>query len=705
MEKIGLEAVLEDANFQAGLKRFNSGIDEMSSKADRGASAISRIGSIAQGAVVAGFTAATAAATAFVAISKHGLDVTLEWAEGLDKLGDQFGMDGPEAAKWATAMQHVGLSIEEGAQGLNFFTRGLAETTKTSAKGVVTLTPFGESLKKLGVNAYDAKGKLKTFDQIMPEIMDKFQKLPAGVNASALAMDLFGARGGTKFLDFLRQGSKGLEDARKLAEEFGLEIEDDGVQAAEEFGFAMNDLNLELKGLWNTIGLEVLPFARKFVDLVKDKLIPVLVQWARDYMPRIIARLHEFGAFLQRDVLPYLTDLAGRVGKVIDAFQKGGLSGAIDEFGRQLQQAFKGFDLANLLGDVGGKIASALAANWPAIQAELSKWSTRFWTWLTGENGKGGALQAVGEQLGKVANAIRLWLSNPKNVDPIFDAVRGWANMFWLWITDPQSGVLVTVARNMEKLVKALDDWAQSPDTVEQMQAIGARLANDILDGIGRLFDNPGESENLLTRLARSIWNAVQSLASFFANIGANIGSGIVKGILSRFLDGATAQYLANGFRSLLYQWLAILLAPGGALPEIGRRIAQGLMDSISANFKMPQLLPSSTGGGSSGMGTTTSGGAQTLLNATLAQLTSTFQSLKLATIPQYQAGGFVPATGPAILHAGEYVLPARPSRTLLQTLNFSHTWNGAATAFDRHEIERVAEDAAYRGIRRVMDL
>src|SRR3990170_8110242 len=195
-EQIGLEAVLKDSDFQRGLAAYLRGVDQASGKTREGAagmsvmerasqavgSAFSSLGShfvITAGDIVG---AVERIGRAVVDGLKTPLRTTADWAGQLDKLGDQFGLSGEQASGWAFLMNRVGISVDEGAQGLNFFTRGLNETIKILKDGKTELTPFGQALSKLGVSAFDARGKLKTFDQVMPEILDRFQKLPAGVN-------------------------------------------------------------------------------------------------------------------------------------------------------------------------------------------------------------------------------------------------------------------------------------------------------------------------------------------------------------------------------------------------------------------------------------------------------------------------------------------------------------------------------------------
>lgn len=81
--------------------------------------------------------------------------------------------------------------------------------------------------------------------------------------------------------------------------------------------------------------------------------------------------------------------------------------------------------------------------------------------------------------------------------------------------------------------------------------------------------------------------------------------------------------------------------------------------------------------------------------------------------MPSFDLGGWMNRTGPALVHAGEYVLNPMQARLMAPVLaspnysrttyNFSHTWNGAAGTMDRREIERIVETATYRSIRQVV--
>lgn len=749
MESIGLKAILEDSNFQAGLKRYQNGIGQMEKSTERAANILQRAGAVMQGAFIAGIGAATLSIGAFVAASKIGLDATLQWSEGLDKMGDMFGISGEKASGFQFLANKVGVSIDEMGVGLNTFTRGLDDmknaqggATMTTAKGADAiqslkerlddantrlarakqnlaeakkptdsmryavqdaqkavarlnadlgdatklvpkagdkLSPFAEALKKLGVRAYDAKGKLRTFDNLLPEVMDKFEKLPPGINASALAMDLFGARGGSKFLDFLRQGSKGLTEAQKKAKLFGLELSTDEVNAAEEFGFAMNELNLGIKGFWNQIGRQVLPIVRRLVDFLNARIIPVLSKLAKDYMPKIAKVVEDVGqAFgqlieslaagdLESGVSGFVSMLLQAIGvsekfsisvgdalagvaksiqDIISAFKTGGLAGGLQEIGNQLGNAFKNID-------------------WTAVSKNLDGLKTRFWEWLTG---KGGVLETVGAQIGSVVAAIGGWLSDSENTQPIVDAVLGWVWQFWQWVTDPRAGLLATVFDKMEKLTETMRRWAESATTQKQLQEIGKTVARAVLTGIGRVFENPtGERGDLIGTLVASLGRGAAAQVSALTNIGASIGTGIINGIVSAITGRDMSASFSAWLQKNLKNALILLGGPWAML-------------------------------------------ANTLFGGTPAPTTTTKPLPWGGTGEKFAEGGPVRRTGMALVHAGEFVLNRQQAMAWAPALaststvyNFNHTWPAAVPPSQREWTESMVRRVTQQEVRGIL--
>lgn len=677
LPQIGLEAIYKDAGFQRGIQQFNDGISKATTNAERGASAISRIGSIASGALTVGIGAAVGAFGALTAASKIGLDATLAWGEGLDKLGDMFGMSGEKASAFQYLANKVGLSVDEMGFGLNTLTRGLQDSADAMKDPKAKATPFMQALQKLGVSAINSKGKLKSFDEILPQIMDAFKKLPPSINKSDLAMTLFGARGGSKFLDFLSAGSDGLTDATKKVKELGLELNTTQVNAIEDFGFAMNELKLGLTSVWNTIGIQVLPIARQFIDFVNTRILPAFAQLVREYAPKVIKALQVLGGLID-DIVSQggdlgvfaddLRELTGiDIGGLVDAMRGlgSGISGAIDALRK---------------GDFAGTINKIVTA--------LDPLKTQFWNWLTG---KGGALEQAGTQLGKIKDKIIDWIKD--NAPAWGEVFASWKTQFWNWLTDKNSGVVATITENMAKLTENIKAWSEDPETRKGFQNIGKTVARTIISGIGDIFSTPSEGEALLTILARNIARALINLRTTFGNIGRDLAIGFISEVAKEFNSPEEANRIGQSIVDAM-QNAANWIIKYGTIPAIMYELASHAWNEfIKAWTKLTfgwnpfSTTPTFSTGGGSGGGSAGGGSS-------------------------YASGGFVPVTGRAFLHAGEYVLnraqvmqlaPVLAGANNSRTFNFTHNWPASVPASERQWTEQMVRTVTHEEIASVL--
>lgn len=817
-EQIGLQAVFQDENFRAGIARYQQGVSRASHVTDAGASAMSKLGAVASGALVVGIGAGIAALGAFAAAAKIGLDAALARGEELDQLGDMFGLNAKQADVWATAMSHFKVPVAEGAQQLNFFTRGLAETVKVGADGKKTLTPFGEALDKLGVKAFDARGKLRTFDQVMPQIMDRFAKLPDGIEKSRLAMELFGTRGGSKFLDFLSAGSKALGDATKRVDQFG-GMTDEQVSALEEFGFALGDVQDNLKKIWSQVGLAVLPVLRRFVDFINVRVLPVLGKWVKDNMPKVTKALEDFSRVIDRDVLPFVQRLVDVFKRLESAFQRGGLAGVFSQIVTEIQSAIpmilatlqglgsqfwnwltgKGGALEQAgtkLGQISTKIQDWIKANGPTIVKAFETWKTDFWNWLTG---KGGALEKAGEELGKIKTKIEDWIKT--NAPAWGKQFESWKTDFWNWLTDKKTGVISQLSTKFKEFADNFAQWVT--DNKQEMKDTGVAIGKAIVQAIATLFKTPGEADDAVTAMGEGLDASAKKTTDAFLGAGKTIAEGLIDGIIKGIqetnlkkrvmlaiataLFGSPAQGTGlftvpakksgeaiglewqEGFESVYPDLaksgedagvLVIKNAETGALEEAPnaidslqypfRRFIDWLNNTFSTQMKQSGFSVGAGGSGAIASGfavnalrlynavagsmgnAIASGGASTYgtayntglnvgvtfgngivagigrasvgINQAVTNALSNVPDTTYHGLGGFANGGPVLRTGLALVHAGEYVIPApQVNNSRVTNLQFNHTWPATVPSSARAWTESMVRQVTQQEIKRVM--
>ena len=131
------------------------------------------------------------------AMAKNAIDA----ADNMNDLSQKTGVSVESLSKFQQAANASGTSIEGvGAAMLQF--------TKRFQGGA---GPAADALKAIGISATDASGKLKSTDQVMLEVADKFKNMEDGGKKAELAMALFG-KAGADMIPMLNGGRKSIED-------------------------------------------------------------------------------------------------------------------------------------------------------------------------------------------------------------------------------------------------------------------------------------------------------------------------------------------------------------------------------------------------------------------------------------------------------------------------------------------------------------
>ena len=286
-------------------------------------------------------TAAAAAGAGIAAASAALWKMTTSAADAYDKVNDlsnRLGMTTEFISRMNYAAQMSGVSQEEMATSLRMVSVKLGEASMGA-------TESKKSFDALGISIYDASGKVRDIEEMMPELAQGFANLDSSAQRAALAQELFG-RSGSTMIPILTEGKDGLQDLWKEAEKFGLVISTQAADNAAEFNDAMDRMKGAVTGVKN--------------KLVED-LFPVFSQ-GMNSMANIIADNRETISRWAGVVVEYLgkaaefTAYAG--GVIVDAFRgihavweltKGGLAQWVSYF-------------FEAIGKITGKVADFMTA-------------------------------------------------------------------------------------------------------------------------------------------------------------------------------------------------------------------------------------------------------------------------------------------------------------------------------------------------------
>lgn len=143
---------------------------------------------------------------------------------------------------------------------------GLQKFNKNSIEASMGIKGTGKEFELLGIQVRGANGVMKTSDELLGEVADKFAAMPNSAAKTTLAMNLFGKSVGPDLIPLLNEGKDGIEALKQEARDLGLEVSTKFGKNAERFKDNISKLTSVSMALGNTIADKVLPQWVSFSD-------------------------------------------------------------------------------------------------------------------------------------------------------------------------------------------------------------------------------------------------------------------------------------------------------------------------------------------------------------------------------------------------------------------------------------------------------
>jgi hypothetical protein len=205
-----------------------------------------------------GAAAASAGALAAGALIKSSIDS----ADALSKMSKTLGL----SIEKLSALQYAaGLSgIENEA-----LSASLGKLNKNARDAYLGVGAAKDAFDALGITVANSAGNLRTNDEIFAQIVDKFSKMPNGIEKSAFAMDIFG-KSGAALIPLLNEGTSGLSALTSEAERLGVVVGSETAAAAEQFNDNLDKMKAAVSGLGMKMAADALPALNEFTGVIND---------------------------------------------------------------------------------------------------------------------------------------------------------------------------------------------------------------------------------------------------------------------------------------------------------------------------------------------------------------------------------------------------------------------------------------------------
>ncbi len=189
---------------------------------------------------------------------------SMEAIATMDKLSDKLGITTESLYGMKILAEETGVSFDSLTSGIQRMERALSNASRGGYEANKTFLELGLSAKEL---------KNMRPDEAFGEISDAINKVGSQADRTRIAIALFG-RGGAELTNVIRAGSKGMEEAKKTAEELGFALTK---VETTEVKKAVDELDLAgsaIKVIGMRLAVELSPFieaiAKQFVDSAKN---------------------------------------------------------------------------------------------------------------------------------------------------------------------------------------------------------------------------------------------------------------------------------------------------------------------------------------------------------------------------------------------------------------------------------------------------
>ncbi|GAB3377119.1 hypothetical protein GCM10027431_32660 [Lysobacter rhizosphaerae] len=235
-------------------------LDAQSKKLSAVSATMSKVGGAAKAAVLG--WASLLAASVSVGAAFAGIKNSIDFADKLNDINQRLGISAEALSGWAYAAQQTGTDIDGLGIGLKKLAKNMAEALDPKSSQANLFTALGVSIK-------DAKGDLRSLEDVLPEIASGFKNIQNETLKAAVAQEVFG-KSGTDLIEFLNQGADGLGAMRDRARDLGIELSQGTLSGADQFNDKVGDLKVVTQALFTQLANELLPTLTKLVDKLTE---------------------------------------------------------------------------------------------------------------------------------------------------------------------------------------------------------------------------------------------------------------------------------------------------------------------------------------------------------------------------------------------------------------------------------------------------
>lgn len=188
------------------------------------------------------------------------------------KMSQKLGISTVEFGRLSHAAHMADIDSSSFGTAMRFLSKNLVSASEGSKQ-------TAKSFSELGIPLRNNDGKLKSSNQLLLEVADRFKKLEPGPKKTAMAMELFG-RAGADMIPLLNKGSEAIKGMGDEAEALGLTFTETEAKLSDDFNDSLKETQAIFTGIRNTIGKQLIPvvmeLVKEFNEFLKENRVAIL---------------------------------------------------------------------------------------------------------------------------------------------------------------------------------------------------------------------------------------------------------------------------------------------------------------------------------------------------------------------------------------------------------------------------------------------
>jgi len=527
-------------------------------------------------------------------------------ADDLNTLSKQTGFTVEELQKMQYASDLIDVSMDT-------MTGSVKKMTKSMASG-------SDVFETLGVSIKNQDGSMRSATDVWYESLEALSKIENETERDAISMDLFG-KSAMDMAGIVDDGGAALKEAGKEAEDLGLILSGDTLNAANEFNDSIDKFKARTAAAFMEAGAalagELAPALEKVVDAVTKVL-----QWFSDLdgstqafiltvaglvaaispVAGIISTVAGAAAALNVAMLPMIATVGGVI-LALGALVAAGVllyknwdkvEKAASDLLKQIKKAFS---------DISTAIKTALNNAWNTVKSIFSQIQS------TSTNAVNAVKKAVSDAFNNVKTTVTNVLNAVKNtVSSVFSAISSTIsnvmNTVRTTITNVWNGInstVTTVVNSVSSTISSVFNGIRST-----VSSIVSGVSSAVSSAFNSIRSVVSSTLGGVSSTVSSIFNGVSSTITNVMNSALNVVSGAVNAIKGMFNFSLSIPNVATGaldtVKSLVSGAVSTIKSFfnfSWSLPSIGSGIidtmkstVRGAIDYVKGLFNFSWSLP-----------------------------------------------------------------------------------------------------------------